>query len=130
MAGPDLRVTDPTPKPVGDSSQHYVAVTVGGEHACALTSQGTSFCWGEGRQGQLGIGGFGIGGLVHVGREGSNEPRKVSGDRSYKTVSAGGQYTCAVGSDGALYCWGSAQFGALGMGGDEKKSKPEAVRFH
>src|SRR5439155_25401592 len=24
MAGPDLRVTDPTPKPVGDSSQHYV----------------------------------------------------------------------------------------------------------
>ena len=126
--GPDLREAFTQPQALGKGPQpRFTAISVGGEHGCGLTADSSANCWGEGRQGQLGIGGFDIVGLAHVGREGSNEPRAVAGHLKFTAVSAGGLHTCALTGDGTIYCWGSGPYGQLGIGSTGKKGKPEAI---
>lgn len=43
-------------------------------------------------------------------------------------VNAGGIHTCAVGSNGRLYCWGSNLFGQLGTGGKLGAPVPDSVK--
>jgi alpha-tubulin suppressor-like RCC1 family protein len=82
-------------------------------HTCALTTAGAVFCWGDDTDLQLGQGQFtGSGALSTV-------PVQVAqGERAagvtFTTISTASHHSCAVGSDGAAYCWGSNLMGALG----------------
>ncbi|MCA8836669.1 MAG: hypothetical protein K8963_02300, partial [Proteobacteria bacterium] len=42
-------------------------------------------------------------------------------------VSAGGSHTCAVNTDGELYCWGSGSLGKLGLGDTNNQTSPVQV---
>ncbi|MEO8693364.1 MAG: hypothetical protein ABI658_07590 [Acidimicrobiales bacterium] len=81
-------------------------VVAGDQHVCALTSDGTAYCWGYNRMGQLG--------------DGSNTDRKVptpvAGSTKFARLAAGRYFTCGVTSAGATLCWGDNSSGQLGNG--------------
>ena len=81
-----------------------IDVAEGGQHTCAVTGDGTVYCWGRGAQGQLGSGGT------------TSDPRAVPGGQTFETVSAGSDHTCALTTDGEAYCWGGNVDGQLGNG--------------
>ncbi|MHB8060233.1 MAG: RCC1 domain-containing protein, partial [Gaiellaceae bacterium] len=75
------------------------AVSSGSAHSCALLSDHTISCWGNGQNGQLGSGYQSS--AVPIPTEGSS--RQAVG---YAQVSAGGFHTCALLSDLRVECWG------------------------
>jgi alpha-tubulin suppressor-like RCC1 family protein len=87
------------------------AISVGGDHSCALVQGGKAYCWGENDNGELGTGTTN----VTAGQDGIASPVAVAGlPFPVSTISAGGQHTCAVLTDGSVWCWGyniSSQLG-------------------
>jgi alpha-tubulin suppressor-like RCC1 family protein len=95
-----------------------VSVAVGTEFACALTTVGSVYCWGQANMGQLG-GGSGLG-------TASATPVQVQGLSSgVQSLSAGMNMACAVTGAGAVKCWGS---GSLGDGQSFSSDIPVAVK--
>lgn len=109
---------------LGDSSQspraapvrvsgtaRYAKISLGVEHTCALSVTGTAQCWGHNRFGQLGTGDvpYNSFGLVRT------TPGRVLGTSSLVDLSAGGEHTCALRTDGFVECWGiNVSAGQLG----------------
>jgi alpha-tubulin suppressor-like RCC1 family protein len=85
-----------------------VAVTAGDYYSCALIADGRVFCWGQNSDGELGNGSFGS-------SNGTPMPQQVSLPKT-ATAIAGGNQTCALLSDGSVYCWGYDFFGGVGNG--------------
>ena len=90
---------------------YYTAVSAGGDHACALISDGTMDCFGRNQEGQLGPPFFDPDPDSH-----GNNGRPVADDGfRWIEVAAGGSHTCATmeqidGTDTRLRCWGYEQF--------------------
>lgn len=93
-------------------------------HTCAVSSTGAAYCWGANGNGQLGNSST-TPSLVPVAVTTSG----VLSGLSLTQVSAdqGGQYTCALASTGAAYCWGAASYGQLGNGASSTPGVPVAV---
>jgi alpha-tubulin suppressor-like RCC1 family protein len=105
-------------------------ISVGmGDHACAIKVNGDAYCWGQGRQGQLGV-------AVPVAcAESFAEPsphttpwecaptpvqvRCPGGPCDFVDISAGFEHTCAVDRLMRAWCWGGNFFGQIGNGTDE-----------
>lgn len=102
-------VNSSTPIPVisGSSQGVYSSISAGLRHTCALTSDGTAFCWGSNDSSQLGAGT--PGGLT-------DQPLQVVTGARFSAISAGGDHTCAIAIGGAAFCWGSNALGQLGNG--------------
>jgi alpha-tubulin suppressor-like RCC1 family protein len=83
------------------------AVSAGGDHTCALLSNDTVQCWGRNFEGQLGNGTIFVNSFI---------PVAVSGLTTATAVSAWGDHTCAVLSNGTVQCWGKNSAGQLGNG--------------
>lgn len=96
-----------------------VDVVAGGTHTCALLSDHSVKCWGQGMLGQLGQG--------NTNDIGDDEPPSAIGPISLSRtpgvfasrLGAGEQFTCAVMSNGGLKCWGYGAGGQLGYGNIE-----------
>ena len=102
-----------TPQPVSGMSS-TVSVSAGQDHTCAIDADALLWCWGSNDKGQLGDG----------GTTASSVPKKVNVDEHLvKQVSAGNRCTCAVTTDGKLYCWGTNSFGQLGIGTTSTREK-------
>jgi alpha-tubulin suppressor-like RCC1 family protein len=71
-------------------------------HTCAITGDGTLYCWGSNERGQLGSG-F---------REPLG-PTPVMGQQRWIAVSAGRDFTCAITKAGVAQCWGADDDGQL-----------------
>ena len=41
----------------------------------------------------------------------------VAGGLTYRAIAAGGEHTCAIGTDNIIYCWGGNRYGQLGIQG-------------
>ena len=92
------------------------AVRAGGRHTCALLENGTLKCWGRNNKGQLGLGDTNdrsIPATVEVGT-----------DLTVKSVSAGGEHTCALLSDDSIKCWGEGSTGQLLSGSTDDVDAP------
>lgn len=92
-----------------------VAVSVGGEHSCALRATEAVVCWGANASGQLGDG----------SRTASGAPVVVGVPRA-DAIASGGDHTCALRS-GGVYCWGRNDLGQVGDGTREDRLEPNPV---
>jgi alpha-tubulin suppressor-like RCC1 family protein len=76
-------------------------------HACAVTTTGELYCWGDNSIGQLGDGG--AGGF-------RSTPARVLGVPPARQVTVGADGTCVLTLDGEVWCWGRNMFGESGTG--------------
>ncbi len=107
--GSNLSTENPNPTPQTISGlAGVVAMSTGGNHACALTKTGALQCWGRNYHGQLGNSSNNGSGA------GNPTPQTISGLSGILAVTAGSDHTCAVTSSGAAYCWGWNYSGELG----------------
>jgi len=115
--GDGTTMTRLEPVPVA-SIGGVVEAACGAYHTCAVTAEGGLFCWGRNFEWQLGEGPAG-GSLLPLG--------VVPPSGSWVSVTAGHVHTCAVSSEGSLYCWGSNDEGQLGDGTSVEKNRPTLI---
>jgi alpha-tubulin suppressor-like RCC1 family protein len=86
-------------------------IVAGGKHSCALFSNGTVRCWGDGSSGQLGYANTAnIGDDESVGSAGPVD----LGAHSAVEIALGESHTCALLDNGTILCWGNGANGRLG----------------
>lgn len=106
------------------SARPYQSVATGGEHTCAVSEDGSAFCWGRGLDGELGIG----------VKETRGQPTRVTGSFAFAQITAGDAHTCALTTDAVGLCWGSNANGQRGNPSDLRVAEPVPlltdVRFH
>jgi alpha-tubulin suppressor-like RCC1 family protein len=96
------------------AGQTVVSVGAGVNHTCALLTGGTVKCWGLGQV--LGYGTINDRGSA-AGQMGASLPTIDLGTGlTAKTLSVGGNHTCAVLSNNQVKCWGYNIVGQLGLG--------------
>lgn len=93
----------PTAVPGGFS---FTSISSGQAHTCALDATGAAYCWGLNNQGELGTGDT-VSSFVN--------PRAVAGGLTFAMLSVGDSHTCALTSNGAMYCWGTPNSGSTSL---------------
>jgi hypothetical protein len=100
------------------------SISVGNDFACAATQLGEVFCWGKNDVGQLGVA------TPHIydgGYHTALNPVKVAGLSGVVSVASSTAHTCAVRSDGEVWCWGSNGSGQSGQSGTNNQLVPAKV---
>ena len=90
LPDPDARIgpgPGPTTTTMPSRPGPYVAVSAGGQHACAIRSNATVTCWGRNDRGPL-----------------------KAPEGFFNSLSADTFHTCGIRVDGRLTCWGSGQW--------------------
>jgi len=109
--GDNQDVYKPTIIKLSDGSDNnWKFVSSGGQHVCGIKTDGKLYCWGRNLEGQLGL-------SATIDRK--NTPTIVNAagvENKWKYVSAGGLHTCAINSNGTLWCWGLNNGGEVGNG--------------
>ena len=107
---------------MGDMEWSFSQITIGYAHTCALTNEGKAYCWGRNNQGQLG----------NNSTTDSSIPVAVqmpAGVARFQSITAGGEYTCALTNEGKAYCWGLNFAGQLGNNSTTNSHIPVAVQM-
>jgi alpha-tubulin suppressor-like RCC1 family protein len=89
-------------------ARRFRQVDAGAYHTCAVTTANVAFCWGYGREGQIGNGKQYL----------SYWPRAVAGGLAFTRVTAGWSHSCGETKSRLAYCWGSNYYGQLGSAGN------------
>jgi alpha-tubulin suppressor-like RCC1 family protein len=92
-----------------EGSLRYTSIAAGNAFACALTTEGLAYCWGNNERGQLGNGDSGE-------NHKSSAPVPVAGGITFTSIAAGEEFACALTAAGRAYCWGTNSYGQLGNG--------------
>ena len=88
------------------------------DRVCALKTDGTLWCWGDNWAGALGDG---------TTTQRSTPVQVTALENSVASVKAGYYHTCAVKTDGSLWCWGGNEKGQLGAGDTISRSTPVRI---
>jgi alpha-tubulin suppressor-like RCC1 family protein len=90
-------------------------IAAGNRHTCALSEEGKVICWGLNNDGQLGYGD-----ITNRGDTPETTPDKLDfvGLSPVKSIVSGNraEHTCAILVSEEVKCWGTNQFGQLGLG--------------
>jgi alpha-tubulin suppressor-like RCC1 family protein len=119
-----------------DASGGYLTnmqqIETGTSHTCAVSNNGSVYCWGDSYYGRLGDGQTSTDRSTPV-RVHDGEATGDDASGGYLTnmqqVSSGGYHTCAVSNNGSVYCWGQAEDGQLGDG-QTSTDRSTPVRVH
>ncbi len=77
-------------------SGRYKQITVGFQHACALTYQGVPYCWGFNGYSEVGEGSTGLANSLVI----------ADSLDTYLSISAGAYHTCGITTNNKIKCWG------------------------
>ncbi|MFM7679438.1 MAG: hypothetical protein ACKO83_11380, partial [Roseiflexaceae bacterium] len=89
----------------------FTDIDADGYNACALTSTGAAYCWGDNND-------YGKGNLGNGTTTWSSMPVAVSMPTgvTFVQIDVGSRTTCALTAAGQAYCWGDNNYGQLGNG--------------
>ena len=109
-------------------SDGFVAVAAGLEHTCALTADGSAWCWGSNEFDQLGVADDGTT-CVREDRDipCRRTPVAVSGGLRFQRISAGAMHTCGLATDARVYCWGDNLRGQIGDPAVRRSAAPVPI---
>ncbi|MBU1411776.1 hypothetical protein KKC22_09700 [Myxococcota bacterium] len=97
---------------------HFARLAPGGYHTCSIRSNDSVWCWGNNNFGSVGDGT-----TTH-----RLVPTAVSTLGSGVTALAAGElHTCALKTDGSVWCWGKNDYGQLGDNSTTHRQVPTAV---
>ncbi|KIG16938.1 Molybdopterin oxidoreductase, iron-sulfur binding subunit [Enhygromyxa salina] len=125
---------DEPPTAVGtvDLGVGVVDVSTGQFHTCVVLDGGGVRCWGSADQGQLGYGSD-----EFIGDdEGPTSVGLVELGGSVTSLVTGDAHSCALVLDGSVRCWGSNEYGQLGLGhtqnigDDELPTSADPIRVY
>ncbi|MBU1219825.1 hypothetical protein KKF34_03335 [Myxococcota bacterium] len=101
------------------SETGWAQVSAGDSYSCAVKTSGELYCWGQNWFDKLGIG---------YSEGNRNVPTRVGTDSDWAQVSCGVTHTCAIKTDGSMWCWGGSNNNAcLGLGNGPWMSVPTRV---
>ncbi|MBP6775559.1 MAG: Ig-like domain-containing protein [Gemmatimonadaceae bacterium] len=98
------------PTPIA-GNHSFIALTLGYQFACGLTTTGSAYCWGSNGS-RLGNG----------GTADASAPVAVAGGHTFLQIASGFGHSCAVTLAHDVYCWGSNSSGQVGAGGASSQS--------
>jgi len=96
------------------SSIQFSSISSGVHHTCALTSDGTAYCWGLNSGGELGAPSKDTCKAEHSEFPCGKSPIPVSGGLHFTALVVGQWHSCGLSNEGRAYCWGSDYDGQLG----------------
>ena len=96
-------------------------------HTCGVTIDGSAYCWGNNRSGQLGAPANGSCSAGTGAFPCTGTPVAVGGGLRFNSIEMGNEVTCGMTRDGRVYCWGYGAYGALGTGSQTNSNAPSAV---
>ena len=99
---------------------HLTQTSAGMNFTLALGSDGNLYSWGFNNQGQLGNGTTTNSGLGKV--------IMPADGTKFTKISAGFNYSLAIGSDGNLYGWGDNSYGQLGIGNPSVSPNQQPIK--
>jgi len=113
----------------GTNLANMKAVTVGFNHACALSNSGKVYCWGDDSSSQLGNSSSGASSTPVLVEAGVATGPDTDGTylANIKQIDTGLYQTCALSNSGKMYCWGNGFYGGLGRGSTANASTPVLV---
>jgi alpha-tubulin suppressor-like RCC1 family protein len=112
---------------IAESAQPLKAMSIapGAQHACALTSDGMAYCWGDNRLRQLGVGQLGPGEpgdpTLDTYMELSKTPVRVKTTSTFSALASQAHHTCGLSLAGEAICWG--------MGYESGPTRVSELRF-
>ncbi|MDO9398002.1 MAG: hypothetical protein Q7T71_15770 [Herbiconiux sp.] len=95
----------------------FTSIAPGLNHTCAVKADNTAWCWGEGRQGQVGV----------IGAQRPRTPVYVIGSYQTKVISSSQTYWCGLLLDATVSCTGRGAEGQLGYGSTVAAQFPQEV---
>jgi hypothetical protein len=107
--GPYYSPARPSPAFLAPAEVPTAMLAVGDHHDCALKSDHSVTCWGSASEGQLGLGSYEEPPGIYRDNPG---PGTVIGIDDASAISVNGAHSCAVRSNGSVWCWG-ADLGAV-----------------
>ncbi len=86
----------------------WASISTGLDYSCGVTTGGKLYCWGDHTDAKTGVG-------ETAGH--AESPTEVVHDTDWTSVSTGYRHSCAIDTDGELYCWGANadDFGVTGQ---------------
>lgn len=106
------------PEPRRTGGPRFRLISAGGYHTCAVTRNGTAWCWG--------VDALGAGPNL---RE-AHDPVRVQTDRRFTRLALGRYTSCALDRAGRAWCWGanvSGEVGTTPVGANQHFDTPSAV---
>jgi len=100
----------------------FRSIVAAAARTCGITTDDRAYCWGYNR--------FRVLGLGQETDLGVLEPTEVAGGHSFQSIAEGFSdwVACGVTTSGSGYCWGTQDFGELGIGAPGYESLPVAVQ--
>ena len=90
-----------------DSTLTFTDLSVAGDSACAISSSGYVYCWGNGH----------------------TNIQQISNSFKYTSVETGKNHSCAISEEGQIHCWGLNNFGQLGNASSISTNTPVITDF-
>ncbi len=106
-----------TPRVVGPTP--FRTLSSGETHACGISTSGAAYCWGRNEAGQRGIG--------TADQNWHSQADSVRTPVRFSTIASGNAHTCAVDTNGGLYCWGNFPPGYMSARLDSARYRPVAL---
>jgi hypothetical protein len=114
--------------------RRYVEVASGYDHSCSVLTTGEAYCWGRGREGQIGTAALDT--VCYDQEEVDPDlirkrctlaPKRSDTPVRFTRIAAGGFFSCGVATTQRAYCWGLDTLGQLGGGQLRTTAVPSLV---